>query len=54
MTVLQKWLTATVGLGALALVVTHPSGFAKAATGISTIVGGTTSTIVNSGGTGGR
>lgn len=54
MGVAQKWLALTAGLGALALVVTHPSGFAKLATGVQTIVGGTTSTIVNSGGTGGR
>lgn len=54
MGVAQKWLALTAGLGALALVVTHPSGFASLAKGAETIVGGTTSTIVNSGGSGGK
>ena len=54
MGIAQKWLALTAGLGALALVLTHPSGFSKAASGLSTLVGGTESTIINSGGPGGR
>jgi hypothetical protein len=45
-TVLQKWLMATVFLGAGVLVLTHPRGFGAFAAGVERVVGGTTSTII--------
>jgi hypothetical protein len=50
---LQKWLTGLIGLGALYLVVTNPSGFSSAASGINRIVGGTETTIITGGKKGG-
>ena len=40
MTVVQKWLTALIGLGAGYLVFTNPNGFYKAATGLRSLTAG--------------
>jgi hypothetical protein len=48
-TTLQKWLMGLLGLGALYLVVTNPSGFYKAAQGIRQVVGGTEVDVITGG-----
>lgn len=45
----QKWLMGMVGLGALYLVVTHPAGAYKVASGIKNLVGGTETEIITGG-----
>ena len=49
MTTVQKWLMGLIGLGALYLVVVHPNGFYKAASGIKNLVGGTETEIITGG-----
>lgn len=53
MTTVQKWLTGLLGLGALYLVVTNPTGFYKAATGVQRLIGGTETQIITGGKKGG-
>ena len=53
MSVVQKWLSGLIGLGALYLVVTHPTGVYKAATGLRQLIGGTEVDIIT-GGKGGK
>jgi len=48
-TVIQKWLGGLIGLGALYLVVTNPAGFAKAAGGLKTLIGGSETQIITGG-----
>lgn len=49
MSVVQKWLSGLIGLGALYLVVTNPSGFYKATTGLQRLIGGTEVNIITGG-----
>jgi precorrin isomerase len=53
MSTAQKWLMGLIGLGALYLVVTNPTGFYKAATGVQRLVGGTETQIITGGKRGG-
>jgi hypothetical protein len=46
---LQKWLMGLIGLGALFLVVTNPTGFYKAAQGVRQVVGGTEADVITGG-----
>jgi hypothetical protein len=48
-TTLQKWLMGLLGLGALYLVLTNASNFAKATTGVRQLVGGTESDVISGG-----
>lgn len=47
MGIAQKWLTAMVAIGAAALVIANPKGFASATTSVSNLVGGTEATLIN-------
>ncbi|MEU9022341.1 hypothetical protein [Actinomadura sp. NPDC048394] len=49
MSVLQKWLSGLIGLGALYLVVTNPNGVYKAATGLRQLIGGTEADVISGG-----
>lgn len=49
MSTVQKYLTALVGLGALYLVVSNPTGVYKAAQGFRQVTGGTIGDIVSGG-----
>ncbi|MBO2459377.1 hypothetical protein [Actinomadura violacea] len=49
MSVVQKWLSGLIGLGALYLVVSNPNGVYKAGQAIRNIVGGTESDIISGG-----
>ncbi len=46
---IQKWLTGLIGLGALFLVVSNPSGVAAAGSAVKNIVGGTETQIISGG-----
>ena len=48
-TTIQKWLMGLIGLGALYLVVTNPTGVFKAAQSVKTIVGGSETQIITGG-----
>jgi hypothetical protein len=45
----QKWLMGLIGLGALFLVVTNPTGAYKAATGAEQLIGGSETSIITGG-----
>jgi hypothetical protein len=49
MTLLQKWLTALVGLGAGYLVLTNPESFYKATTGIRNLTAGSIVAVTSGG-----
>jgi hypothetical protein len=49
MTTLQKWLLGLVGLGALYLAVTNPTGVYNAAKAVQTTVGGSETEIITGG-----
>lgn len=49
MTIVQKWLTGMIGLGALFLVVSQPKGVAAAGSALSGLIGGTEGTILRGG-----
>ena len=49
MSIVQKWLSGLIGLGALYLVVTNANGFYKAATGVQRLIGGTEVSIITGG-----
>jgi len=49
MTTVQKWLLGLVGLGALYLVVVHPTGAYQAAKGAEALVGGSETSIISGG-----
>jgi hypothetical protein len=49
MTVVQKWLTGLIGLGALYLVVTNPQGVYRAAQAGQKLIGGTETQIITGG-----
>ena len=48
-TTLQKWLMGLVGLGALYLVVTNPTGVFRAAQAVKNVVGGSETQIITGG-----
>ncbi len=47
-TTISKWLMGLIGLGALVIIVTNPSGTLKAAQAIQTVTGSTESQIIKS------
>lgn len=49
MTTMQKWLMGMVGLGALYLIVTNPTGVYKAAQAGEQLIGGTETSIITGG-----
>lgn len=49
MSIVQSWLSGLIGLGALYLVVTNPSGVYKAATGLRQLIGGTEADVISGG-----
>lgn len=49
MSVVQKWLSGLIGLGALYLVVTNPQGIYSALNGFRQLVGGTETDIITGG-----
>lgn len=49
MSVVQKWLSGLIGLGALYLVVTNPNGVYKAAQGARQLIGGTEADVISGG-----
>lgn len=48
-TTLQKWLMGLLGLGALYLVVTNPTGFYSATNGVRQLIGGTEGDVISGG-----
>lgn len=53
MTTIQKWLTGLIGLGALYLIVSKPTGVAAAGVALNKIIGGTETSIITGGTKGG-
>jgi hypothetical protein len=53
MSVIQKWLSGLIGLGALYLVVTNPNGVYKVLDGARRLIGGTETMIITGGKRGG-
>jgi hypothetical protein len=49
MSVLQKWMSGLIGLGALYLVVTNPNGAYKLFTGARQFIGGTEADVISGG-----
>ena len=49
MTIVQKWLTALVGLGAGYLVLANPDSFYKATTGLKNLTAGSIATVTTGG-----
>lgn len=49
MSVVQKWLSGLIGLGALYLVVSNPTGVYKFMTGARQLIGGTETDIITGG-----
>ena len=49
MTLLQKWLTGLIGLGAGYLVLANPNAFYKAATGFKNLTAGSIATVTTGG-----
>lgn len=49
MTIVQKWLTGLIGLGALYLVVTNPNGVYKGAQAIKNLTAGSVVSVVTGG-----
>lgn len=49
MSIVQKWLSGLIGLGALYLVVSNPDGVYKAATGLRKLIGGTEVDVITGG-----
>lgn len=49
MTIVQKWLSGLIGLGAVYLVVVHPEGFYKGAMGLKNLTAGSIATVTTGG-----